>query len=77
VLRLPLNFDYFTDFVILNLNTPLFHNFMSVLDGFGKGAAQLNSGGPLPPGTTGIVMYFAYTLPFFYVSNPIEIVVVP
>jgi len=44
----------------------------------GSATAQINAPA-LPPGSTGLVLYFAYCLasPFDYVSMPIEIEVVP
>jgi hypothetical protein len=76
---LPLNFDFFTSVVFLYLNTPLFHDFLGVLDGAGQGSAQLDTGGAMPPGSAGHIMYFAFTLnnPFNYVSNPAKVIVVP
>jgi hypothetical protein len=73
---LPLNWDWFTDFVFLNANTPLFMNFLGVLDGGGQSSAQLNL--PPVPGAAGITMYYAYTCskPYDFVSNAVEIDIV-
>jgi hypothetical protein len=75
---LPLNWDAFTDFVLLLTNTGLFPNFLGTLDGTGKSTAQINAP-PLPPGFIDVVMYYAYTLnnPFDYASNPAEVMIVP
>jgi hypothetical protein len=74
---LPLNWDAFTDVVLLLLNTPVFSDFLGVLDGNAQAAAQLYSG-QLPPGYVGTILYFAYCLngPFDFASNPVEIEIV-
>jgi hypothetical protein len=70
---LPLNWDFFTDFVVLNLNSVLFTNFLAPLDGAGNAAAQLNV--PPVPGLSGLVMYYAYALnnPWNFVSNQVAV----
>jgi hypothetical protein len=76
---LPLNWDLFTNLVILFINTPVFANFLGKLDSSGEKTAQFNVSGPLPPGTAGSKIYFAYCLafPWDFVSNPVVIEVVP
>lgn len=73
---LPLNWDPFTDFVVLLANTPLFQNFIGALNGAGQAQAVLTTG-PFPPGYVGLEIYFAYCLglPWEFVSNPVVIVV--
>jgi hypothetical protein len=73
-LVLPLNYDLFTQFVILNWNTPFLMNFLGNLDALGMGTAQLNLG-PLPPGSAGLVLHFAFCTykPFDFVSNPVGV----
>ncbi|MHC4945333.1 MAG: right-handed parallel beta-helix repeat-containing protein [Planctomycetota bacterium] len=75
---LRLNWDWFTELVLLLLGTPLFLDFHGKLDVWGNAASQLNLP-PLPPGTAGITMHYAYCLnnPFDFVSNPVAIEVVP
>jgi hypothetical protein len=75
---LPLNWDAFTNIVIAFMNTAAFTDFMGVLDGSGHGSAQLNAPA-LPPGTTDLLMYFAFCLnnPFDFASNPVAIRVIP
>jgi len=77
---LPLNIDYFTYYVIFLMNSSIFQNFQGVLDSEGNGKAQVNTIGlgPLSPGCTGTILYFAYALyyPWDVVSNPVEIEIV-
>jgi hypothetical protein len=75
---LPLNWDVFTDLVLMLLNTPLFSGFMGSLDGSGQSVAEMNTPA-LPPGYTGTVVYFAYCLnnPFDFASQPVSIEIVP
>jgi hypothetical protein len=75
---LPLNWDAFTNIVVSLLNSPVFNKFMGNLDAFGEAAAQLNTG-PLPSGAVGLRLYFAFCLnnSFDYVSNPVEIRILP
>ncbi|MFH2000929.1 MAG: VCBS repeat-containing protein [Planctomycetota bacterium] len=75
---LPLNWDAFTDIVLSLLNTPVFANFLNTLDSSGEAQAQIHSG-PLPPGSAGVVMHYAYCLnnPFNFASNPVRIDIVP
>jgi hypothetical protein len=75
---LPLNLDGFTDVVLLLLNSPVFLDFLGVLDGNGEAGAQINAP-PLPAGYVGVVMHYAYCCngPFDFVSNPVAIEIVP
>jgi parallel beta-helix repeat protein/predicted outer membrane repeat protein len=75
----PLSCDFFTQTILGYLNTPLFHDFLGALDGNGRGGASLNTHGPMPPGSAGHTMYFAYCLgyPWEFASNPIAVEVVP
>lgn len=75
---LPLNFDLFTDVVFMLLNTSVFSNFMGELSVAGLSEAQMNAP-PLPPGSAGITIHFAYCLNnyFDFVSNPVEVEVIP
>jgi hypothetical protein len=78
IVTLPINYDFFTDIVLLLLNTALFSDFLGVLDGSGTADAVL-AAPPLPAGSAGITMHYAYCCnsPFDYVSNPFEIVIGP
>lgn len=71
---LPLNWDVYTNLCISLVNSPLFHQFLGILDGSGKGTAQLNSS-PIPFTLVGETLHFAYALnkPFDFVSNAIEV----
>lgn len=74
---IPLNRDWFTDYILARLNTAVFSNFWGTLDAFGKGAAQLNA--PPIPNWVGRTIHFAYTLnnPWNFASNPVGVEVVP
>jgi len=71
---LPLNWDAFTDLIMVLLNSSYFVDFLGQLDGSGQAAAQLNVG-PLPSGTAGITLHFAYACnnPWDFVSDPLAI----
>jgi hypothetical protein len=75
---LPLNWDDFTNLVMALLNTSLFHDFLGKLDASGMSTAFIDTS-PLPPTAVGVVMDYAFCLnsPFDYVSNPVEIAIVP
>lgn len=75
---LPLNWDILTDLLLSFVNTSMCVNFIGFLDANGDATAQFNLP-PLPPGHTGTTIYFAYALNslFDYVSNPVEVTVVP
>lgn len=78
-LVLPLNIDVFTNYFVFPLiNTSLFANFMGVLDGTGSAMATL-SAGALPAGHTGTILTMAYCTyqPYSFVSDPIEVEIVP
>jgi hypothetical protein len=74
---LRVNWDWFTDLELLLLGTPIFQGFLGKMDAYGNAAAQLNVP-PLPPGTAGITMHYAYCCnsPFDFVSNPVAIEIV-
>ncbi|MHC4943626.1 MAG: hypothetical protein ACYTG7_11470 [Planctomycetota bacterium] len=59
---LPLNWDPITDLVLLNLGTPIFQDFLGILDGSGRGQATLLAVGPFDPGLAGLTLNFAYLL---------------
>jgi hypothetical protein len=77
-LYVPVNWDWFTDLEMTLLNTSIFHDFMGQLGADGMGSAQLNVP-PVPPGTAGVVMTFAFCMnnPFNYVSTPMDVEIVP
>ena len=76
---LPLNWDVMTNVVLSLLNTPIFSDFMGMLDGAGSGSATYDTLGPLPPGLVGASLYFAYALnnPWDFASNAVAIEIVP
>ena len=76
---LPLNWDYFMLLVTQHLNTQLFHNFQAKLNTYGVAMATFDTLQPLPPGSAGTVMHFAYALnvPWDFVSNPVVVEILP
>ena len=75
---IPLNRDWFTDFVLARLNTQVFAQFAGALDPAGLATATLNA----PPfaGWTGTTIYFAFGLStpqWDYASNAVEVRIVP
>jgi hypothetical protein len=76
---LPLNWDVFTGLVINLINTPIFYDFMGMLDAAGMAAATFDTLGPLPSGSAGLIFNFAYALnnPWNFVSNPVPIEIIP
>lgn len=78
---LPINWDYFSTYVMINWNTPTFHNFVGPLDLFGKGSAQFNTTGmgPVSAGCIGKVLSFAFVTTCYwdFVSNPVDITIIP
>jgi len=74
---IPLNRDWFTDFVIARLNTYTFADFWGTLDTSGNAQARLNA--PPVAGWIGTTLYFAYALPspWDFASNAVAVTVVP
>jgi hypothetical protein len=70
---LPLSWDPFTDVVVGGLNSPVFEDFLGVMDFAGKASARLNA--PPVPAAAGVKLYFAFACsnPFDTVSNPVVI----
>jgi len=75
---LPLNWDAFTDFALSLVNSPLFSDFLGSLNGAGNGTALL-AAPALPPGYTGVQIFFAYCLnaPFDFASNAVTVKIIP
>jgi hypothetical protein len=76
---LPLNWDFFTDVIMLCLGSPICQNFLGHLDGTGAATAVLTTPAPLDSLLIGEVAHFAYTLgsPFDFQSNPIAVTFEP
>jgi len=76
---LPLNWDSFTSTIFYLLNTPMFCDFMGTLDIRGQATALLNTLGPMPPGSAGYSLDFAFALnkPWDFASNPVSVEVLP
>ncbi|MEW6744098.1 MAG: C25 family cysteine peptidase [Planctomycetota bacterium] len=79
--HVPLNWDFFTAFVLRSLGSPVFQNFMGVLDAGGQATATFDTLGPVDPVLTGTSVSFAYllTLPpaFDFASIPISLTFTP
>lgn len=75
---LPLNWDFFSDFVLRMLNTPMFMDFYGVLDADGRAAAQANFPPHLPSGSAGYTMHYAFALdkPWDFTSNAVAVDIV-
>ena len=75
---LPVHWDVFTDITVQNPNMPCFCNFQGNLDPSGGASAGFDTVGGLS-GLAGVTFTFAYVLnsPFDFVSNPVNIQVVP
>jgi hypothetical protein len=75
---LPMNWDWFTDLEMTLLNSFFFTNFMGSLDVSGMATAQLNVP-PLPPGTAGFSMHYAFCLnnPFNFASHSSAVFIWP
>lgn len=73
---LPLNWDIYTAFVASYLNTPLFANFVSILNSSGRTTATLNMI-PLPSGL-GLTFFHAGTMfaPWDWTTNPVGIEII-
>jgi predicted outer membrane repeat protein len=74
---LPINFDWFSQYVMTYLNTVIFTNFLGTLDSEGNSWAQLNLPTLLPT-VVGLKMNFAYACnnPFDFVSNAVAIEII-
>jgi hypothetical protein len=72
---IPLNWDAYTDIVLINLNTPVFLNFAGTLDGNGHATATLNYPGGGDVAWVGItVNHAAFThSPIDAASNPVPV----
>ena len=71
---LPLNWDPFTNMVLGYLNTPIFDNFLAMLDSEGTGWALFDTLGPITI-PSGFILHFAYALnnPWDFASNAVDI----
>jgi len=74
---IPLNRDWFTNWIIANLQLPVFSNFWGTLDGAGHAVAPMNV--PTIPTWVGTTMYFAFATanPWDFASNAVVVAVVP
>lgn len=74
---LPINWDWFSNFIVNRFNSYMFTNFAGVLDAAGSGTAQLNLGS-LSSQYIGLRMHYAYALenPRNAASNPVCIKIV-
>jgi len=76
---IPLNRDWFTDFVLANLNGAFFVDFYGNLNGAGQGAATLDTLGPFSTYFIGRTLHFAWAAiaPLDFASNAVAVDVVP
>lgn len=76
---MPFQWDAFTGMIISLMNTPIFLDFNGTLSALGDGSAQFDTLGPLPAGTAPTTLHFAYALagPWDYVSNKVEVEIIP
>lgn len=79
----PLNLDVFTWLAFSLINTPVFSNFMSVLDGSGQATANFQVFSATPE-ALGMAIYFDYVLlanpgktPILFASNPVYALFIP
>ena len=74
----PLNYDVFTDIVILFWNTPVFENFLGTLDSKGRAMSVLNAAA-IDPSAVGVTMNVAFVLanPIDFASNAAPVTIVP
>ena len=75
--HVPLNRDWYTDFVLDRLNNWVYGNFWGTLDGDGMATATLNI--PPVPGWAGTVSNYAFVTlhPIDYSSNAIDVIILP
>jgi len=75
---LPINFDQVSSIIMNNFNSPMFQNFRDYLDNDGESVATLSIG-TVPPQYVGMTLTLAFTLTgtFDFVSNPVNVELVP
>lgn len=75
--RIPLNRDWFTDYILVRLNQPVFTDFWGVLNVHGEATARLNA--PPLPGWAGTTMHYAFGVsdPWDFASNAVAVEIVP
>lgn len=78
LVTIPLNRDWFTDYILARLNTSVFSNFLGTLGAAGGAMSALNAP-PLHSNWIGKTLHFAYALdnPWDYASDAVEIEIVP
>lgn len=74
----PLNWDGFTDTLLLLLGTPVFTGFYGALDNTGAATARIDTA-PVSPAFVGSIMHYAFVLnnPFDFVSNSAAVEIAP
>lgn len=75
--HVPLNRDWYTDYVLGHLNGYVYSGFFGTLDGDGMATATLNI--PAVPGWAGTVTNYAFVTlhPIDYSSNAIDVIILP
>jgi hypothetical protein len=76
---IPINRDWFTDFVLTHMASPRFTGFTGILSGSGSGTAVFNTLGPIHPYFIGKTLVFAYatTGTWDYASNAVTVDILP
>jgi len=78
LVTIPLNRDWFTDYILARLNTAIFQDFWGNLDASGQASASLNVP-PIQPTWVGKIMHYAFATrtPWDYASNAAAIEILP
>jgi hypothetical protein len=78
-LTIPLNWDFFSDYVIRNTNGAGFADFRGNLDPTGSAPAVIDTLGPISSAYAGVTAWFAFVLTdqWDFASNPVAVQILP
>jgi hypothetical protein len=78
-LTIPLNWDFFSDYVIRNTNSAGFVDFRGSLDASGSAIAVIDTLGPISSAYAGVTAWFAFALTdqWNFVSNAVAVQILP